>query len=183
MVLTPSNMMPLGTQAPDFSLLDVTSNESRALSDVKGEKGTVVMFICAHCPFVIHVQDELARLANDYLSKEIGFVAISANDVDNYPEDSPENLLAQAKKVGFNFPYLFDETQEVAQAYDAACTPDFFVFDSNSKLVYRGQLDETRPNQGVAHGGDMRTALDNLLSGNPPLANQKPSVGCNIKWK
>ncbi|SFU43792.1 Peroxiredoxin [Pustulibacterium marinum] len=184
MARTPSNMLPLGTEAPDFSLLNTVDQNTLSLTDIKGEKGTVIMFICNHCPFVKHVDDGMISLANDYVPKGISFAAISSNDVENYPDDSPELMKKTAEELGYPFPYLYDETQEVAKAYDAACTPDFYIFDKDLKLVYRGQLDGSRPQNGIpVTGEDMRTALDALLSGNEILTLQKPSLGCNIKWK
>lgn len=184
MALTPSNMLPLGTMAPDFTLYDTASGETFSLAQLRGEKGTVVMFICNHCPFVKHVNEELVRLANDYRVTGFGFAAISSNDVENYPQDGPEQMRTVAEKENYSFPYLFDETQEVAKAYNAACTPDFYVFDSALKLVYRGQLDNSRPNNGIpVNGRDLRESLDNLLNNHPQRVDQKPSIGCNIKWK
>ncbi len=184
MARTESNMLPLGTQAPDFNLLDTITKNHTSLSDVKGKKGTVVMFICNHCPFVIHVNEELVRVANDYRVTGFGFVAISSNDIINYPQDRPELMWQTARDNHYPFPYLFDETQQVAKTYDAACTPDFFVFDGASKLVYRGQLDNSRPGNGIpVNGRDLREALDNILNNNPQRTDQKPSIGCNIKWK
>lgn len=184
MSLTPSNMMPLGTKAPDFTLLDTITNKAVNLSDIRGEKGTVVMFICNHCPFVKHVNEELVRLANDYRVTGFGFVAISSNDVENYPQDGPAEMWKNARKHNFSFPYLYDESQEIAKAYNAACTPDFYLFDDSLKLVYRGQLDNSRPGNGIpVNGRDLREALDNILNNNPQRKDQKPSIGCNIKWK
>jgi len=184
MARTPSNMIPLGTNAPDFELIDTVSDDMMSLTDLKGEKGTVIFFICNHCPFVIHVNDELVKIANAYSSKGISFMAISSNDVDNYPQDAPHLMKKLAKDVGYPFPYLYDKTQEVAKAYDAACTPDIYVFDDGLKLVYRGQLDDSRPGNGVAiTGKNLRNALDCLLEGRNNEAIQKPSIGCNIKWK
>lgn len=185
MAETPSNMLDLGTAAPDFDLIDPKDNKSKSLQELKGSKGTLIMFICNHCPFVKHVNDELVKMANDYLDKGISFIAINSNDVDNYPEDSPEKMVAYSNKLGYPFPYLYDETQEVAKAYKAACTPDFYLFDSQLKLVYRGQLDSSRPGNNIpVTGEDLRKALDNLLSEKiTPEVEQKPSVGCNIKWK
>lgn len=177
-------MLPLGTKAPSFSLVDAITKNRVSLSDIRGEKGTIVMFICNHCPFVKHVNDELVRICNDYRVLGFGFVAISSNDVVNYPEDSPELMWINARKLNYSFPYLYDETQEVAKAYDAACTPDFYVFDGELKLVYRGQLDNSRPGNGIpVNGRDVREALDNILNNNPQRKEQKPSMGCNIKWK
>lgn len=185
MSLTPSNMMPLGTPAPDFALPDTVSGRTMSLADVRGDAATVVMFICNHCPYVKHVNPELVRLANDYRDRGVGFVAISANDVDNYPDDSPDKMKQVAAEQGYPFPYLYDETQTVAKAYDAACTPDFFVFDGNLKCAYRGQLDESRPgNDKPVTGADLRAALDAVLNGESiPEDAQTPSQGCNIKWK
>ncbi len=184
MALTQSNMLPLGTKAPDFRLPDTVSGKEMTFADVKGARGTVVMFICNHCPYVKHVNDELVRLANDYLPKGIGFVAISSNDVENYPDDSPDKMREQALALGYPFPYLYDETQEVARAYDAACTPDFYLFDADDRLVYRGRLDDSRPGSDVpVTGKDLRAALDALLAGKPIPEPQYPSMGCNIKWK
>ena len=184
MALTESNMLPLGTKAPDFRLPDTVSGKELSFADVKGTHGTVVMFICNHCPYVKHVNEELVRLANDYLPKSIGFVAISSNDVENYPDDSPDKMRAQALALGYPFPYLYDETQDVARAYDAACTPDFYLFDADDRLVYRGRLDDSRPGSDVpVTGKDLRAALDALLAGQPIPEPQYPSMGCNIKWK
>ena len=183
MALTLSTMLDLGTKAPDFSLPDVVTGKTVTLKDFAGKKALLVMFICKHCPFVIHVGGELARLGKDYVPRGAGIVAISSNDVANYPDDAPPKLKAMAEQLGFNFPYCYDETQAVAKAYTAACTPDFFLFDADLKLVYRGQLDETRPGKGMAHGRDLRAALDAVLTGNPVSATQYPSAGCNIKWK
>ncbi|HWB64529.1 MAG TPA: thioredoxin family protein [Chitinophagales bacterium] len=183
MSLTPSNMIPLGTQAPDFSLTDTVSGQSFSIGDFKGV-ATVVMFICNHCPYVKHVNPELVRLAQDYQSKGVKFVAISSNDVQSHPEDSPQNMKKSAGELGYSFPYLYDETQQVAKAYDAACTPDFYVFDSSLKLVYRGQLDDSRPGNKVSlSGADLRNALDDVLAGKAVDPRQRPSIGCNIKWK
>lgn len=184
MVLTPSNMLPLGTIAPSFTLKDTTSGNMVSLSDIKSEKATVIMFICNHCPYVLHVIDEVVRVAKEYEAKGISFVAISSNDVQQYEQDSPENMTLFAKERGFTFPYLYDETQEVAKAYAAACTPDFYVFDRDLKCVYRGQFDDARPgNDKPVTGHDLRLALDQLIEGKPIFEQQKPSMGCNIKWK
>lgn len=183
MALTPSNMLSLGTTAPNFSLIDTVSDQMISLQDAKGTHGTVIMFICNHCPFVKHVNEGIAQLAKDYQSKGIGFIAISSNDVENYPADAPELMKVNAQQEGFTFPYLYDKTQEVAKAYDAACTPDFYIFNNDLQLVYRGQLDDSRPNNGIpVTGNDMRTALDALLNNQPISETQKPSIGCNIKW-
>ncbi len=184
MANTHSNMIPLGTTAYNFTLLDVVSGLQLSLQSLKGESGTVIFFICNHCPFVIHINDALVRLANDYQSKEISFIAISSNDVENYPQDSPELMRKVAKNLKYPFPYLYDETQEVAKKYAAACTPDTYVFDANLKLVYRGQLDNSRPGNGVeVTGADIRNALDCMLNEVENTKIQKPSIGCNIKWK
>ena len=184
MAQTPSNMLPLGTRAPAFTLPDTVSGKTLSLDALKGAKGTVVMFICNHCPFVKHVNGELVRVAKDYQSKSISFVAISSNDVQSYPEDGPDKMKAAAKQLGYPFPYLYDETQDVARAYQAACTPDLYLFDANLACVYRGQLDDARPgNSAPVNGKDLRAAMDALLTGKPIDPAQKPSVGCNIKWK
>jgi len=184
MSLTPSNMMPLGTKAPDFNLVNPLTSKKVSLENSRGKKGTLVMFICNHCPFVIHVNKEIVSVANDYRMKDFGFVAISSNDIKNYPEDSPEKMVISAQKNEYPFPYLYDESQEVAKAYDAACTPDFYLFDNELTLVYRGQLDNSRPGNNIqSTGRDLREALDNILNNSPQAKNQKPSVGCNIKWK
>ncbi|GLU44109.1 thioredoxin family protein [Allomuricauda sp. NBRC 101325] len=184
MARTPSNMLPLGTKAPNFTLLDTVSDNILSLDEVKGAKGTVIMFICNHCPFVIHVNPEISKLAKEYQSKGIGFVAISSNDVETYPQDAPDLMKEKAIEADYTFPYLYDESQEVAKAYDAACTPDFYLFDADLKLVYRGQLDDSRPQNGIPlTGADLRNALDALLNGKSISSDQKPSLGCNIKWK
>jgi peroxiredoxin len=184
MVQTPSNMMPLGTIAPDFTLPDVVSGKALSLQGLRGEYATLIMFICNHCPFVKHIQDELVKLGKEYPAKGVSIVAISSNDVENYPEDSPEKMKTLADSLGYTFPYLYDETQAVAKAYDATCTPDFFIFDKNLKCVYRGQLDDSRPGNTIpVTGVDLRNALNAIVSGHEVNAFQKPSVGCNIKWK
>jgi peroxiredoxin len=176
-------MLDLGTKAPDFQLPDTEGN-SVSLSDFSGHKGLLVMFICNHCPYVKHVREELARLGREYQEKGVAVVAINSNDVANYPEDSPENMKDESERFGYTFPYLFDESQEVAKAYTAACTPDFFLFNSEGELAYRGQLDDSRPGNDVpVTGKDLRAAMDALLAGAPPNPEQKPSMGCNIKWK
>jgi len=177
-------MIELGTTAPEFTLPDVVSGQTVSLNTYAGKKGLLVMFICPHCPFVKHVQDELARLGRDYHDRDVAIIAISSNDAESYPEDSPAMLKEMAEKLGFRFPYCYDESQEVAKAYGAECTPDFFLFDATRKLVYRGQLDGSRPgNEVPVTGIDLRLALDSVLSDLPVDGNQKPSIGCNIKWK
>ncbi len=184
MALTESNPIANGTLAPSFTLPDVVSGKTVTLQQLKGEKATVILFICNHCPFVIHVNKELVRMANDYKTTGTNFIAISSNDVNNYPQDGPELMKKQAEQLGYPFPYLYDETQEVAKAYDAACTPDFYVFDSDLKTTYHGQLDNSRPGNGLTvTGEDLRKAIDAILANRPPLETQKPSIGCNIKWK
>lgn len=184
MARTESAMLALGTPAPHFALKDVTSGNTVDLSGAAGTKGLLVMFLCRHCPFVKHLEKEIAQLGRDYAGKGMGIVAISSNDAANFPEDAHDSLAAQAREVGFDFPYLYDETQEVARAYDAACTPDFFLFDANLKLAYRGQFDDSRPGNGVpVTGKDLRAALDALIAGHAVNPDQRPSLGCNIKWK
>ena len=185
MALTESTMeLELGTQAPNFALRDVVTKKTVQRDDFRGQKGLLVMFICTHCPYVKHVEKGLAALGADYEGKGIGIVAISSNDAQTYPDDSPAGLKQQAERLGFRFPYLYDETQDVAKAYHAACTPDFFLFDGDLKLVYRGQFDGSRPNSGVpVTGQDLRAAMDAVLAGKPVGKEQKPSIGCNIKWK
>jgi len=185
-----STMLALGTPAPDFSLPDVTTGKTVQLADFSGRQALLVMFVCAHCPYVVHVQPELARLARDYAGKSVGFVAITANDVAQYPQDAPEPSAAMAQQAGWTFPFLYDESQSVAKAYTAACTPDLFLFDAARKLVYRGQLDSSRPGRGpdrpgsgVLNGENIRAAIDAVLAGQPVNPEQKPSIGCNIKWK
>lgn len=174
-------MLSLGTQAPDFSLIDTVSNSTVSLNDFT-DKPLLVAFICRHCPFVKHIQSELAKIGHDY--SDLAIVAICSNDPTDYPEDAPESLKEQAEELGFNFPYLFDETQEVAKAYSAACTPDFFLFDKVKKLVYRGQIDDSRPDNDISvTGQDLRMAIEAVLSNQPVNPDQKPSIGCSIKWK
>ncbi len=183
MVRTASVMLPLGTEAPDFQLPD-PSGRMIARDDFRGKKGLLVVFMCNHCPYVKHVAPELARIADEYQAKGIAVVGISSNDIANHPDDAPEKMKAEAEAQGYHFPYLFDESQKVAQAYHAACTPDFYLFDANFKLAYRGQMDETRPKQGLQpNGKDLRAALDAVLAGKAPSDAQRPSIGCNIKWK
>lgn len=184
MALTPSNMLPLGTKAPHFRLWCAVNEKELSLDELKSDKATVVMFICNHCPYVKHVQKGLVELANDYMSKGVSFIAINSNDVGKYPEDSPAKMKSVALMIGYPFHYLFDETQEVARAYNAACTPDFYIFDSGLKLAYRGQMDDSRPGNGKpVTGKNIREALDRILKGEPVGEDQVPSIGCNIKWK
>ena len=183
MARTPSNMVNLGTLAPNFKLLNTINNEPVISDNYFNKNGTIIMFICNHCPFVIHVLDEIVSITKKY-DNEISFIAISSNDIVNYPEDSPELMKKLAEEKKFNFPYLYDETQEVAKKYDAACTPDFFVYNSDKQLVYRGQLDDSRPGNDIpVTGHDLRKAIDSLINGEEIDKNQKPSIGCNIKWK
>ncbi|WP_041780780.1 thioredoxin family protein [Allocoleopsis franciscana] len=184
MALTPSTMLPLGTTAPNFQLSDVVSGKTISLDTFTGKQALLVMFICRHCPFVKHVQAELAKIGQDYVNANVGIVAISANDAENYPDDAPEKLKQMANELGFTFPFCYDESQETAKAYTAACTPDFFLFDGDRQLVYRGQLDDSRPsNNKPVTGQDLRSALDAVLASQPVNLDQKPSIGCNIKWK
>ena len=184
MALTESTMLQLGTKAPAFSLPDTVSGNEISFQDIKGNNGTVVMFLCNHCPYVIHVNQELIRIANDYKEKGLGFVAISSNDAIKYTDDTPDKMKLIAKVLMYPFPYLYDESQDVARAYDAACTPDLYIFDADDQLYYRGRLDESRPgNDKPLTGKDMRLALDLLLRGEAPMTKQYPSAGCNIKWK
>ncbi len=177
-------MLPLGTIAPNFNLPDTISGKSVSLQKIKGKKGTLIMFICNHCPFVKHVNSKITELAAAYQSQGIAFIAISSNDIVNYPQDSPDLMKQTALQEKYSFPYLFDETQEVARAYEAACTPDFYLFDSNLKLVYRGQLDDSRPGNDIPLTGlDLRNAIESLVNNEPINPVQKPSIGCNIKWK
>jgi peroxiredoxin len=186
MARTPSVMVDLGTPAPPFHLPDVVTGNMISLDTFAGKTGLLVMFICRHCPYVKHIQNELAQLGRDYQDKDLGIVAISANDAEKYPEDSPESLKEMAKELGFTFPFCYDETQAVAKAYQAACTPDFYLFDRERKLVYRGQFDDSRPKSDPpipVTGKDLRAAIDALLSGQPISPDQRASIGCNIKWK
>jgi len=184
MAYTESTMLPLGTEAPDFKLVDTVSGKKMSLDDVKGERGTVIMFICNHCPYVKYVNPLISKIAEKYSKKGIGFVGISSNDVENYPDDSPEKMKEVAEKEGYTFPYLYDESQTVARAYQAVCTPEFYLFNSDMHLEYRGQLDNSRPGNDVELSGeDLTTAMDNLLRGQPIDRNQRPAGGCNIKWK
>ena len=183
MVRTASTMLPLGTPAPDFSLVNV-DGQTVSLADFAGAPALLVVFMCNHCPYVIHVAPELARLAAEYQARGVAVVGINSNDVSTHPADSPEQMVHEAEQRGYSFPYLFDEDQQVAQRYHAACTPDFFLFDRNQQLVYRGQLDDSRPKTDIPlTGHDLRAALDSVLAGQPLPVNQKPSIGCNIKWK
>ncbi|AOX01967.1 thioredoxin family protein [Moorena producens PAL-8-15-08-1] len=184
MALVNSTMLSLGTKAPEFQLPDAVSGETISLETFAGKQGLLVMFICRHCPFVKHVQGELAKLGKDYADANLGMVAISANDADNYPDDAPDKLKEMAQALGFTFPFCHDQSQQTAQAYTAACTPDFFLFDANQELVYRGQLDDSRPSNGIpVTGKDLRAAIDAVLGSQPVNSEQKPSIGCNIKWK
>ncbi|MEQ9423437.1 MAG: thioredoxin family protein [Cyclobacteriaceae bacterium] len=184
MAETPSNMLPLGTKAPNFILPDTVSGNTLSLDELRAKAGLVVMFICNHCPYVIHVQEEMVKIASEYQSKGFSFVAISSNDVNGYPQDGPEKMKEHAIKNEFTFPYLYDETQNVAKAYDAACTPDFYVFTADLSLYYRGRIDGSRPNnEQPVTGEDLRGALNSLLDGQPSPSQQWPSMGCNIKWK
>jgi peroxiredoxin len=176
-------MLPLGTEAPDFSLVNV-DGRTVALKEFSGAPALLVMFICNHCPFVKHLADALANFTAEYLEKRVAVVAINSNDVANYPADSPEQMVREAEERGYRFPYLYDQTQEVAKSYRAACTPDFFLFDRDRRLVYRGQFDDSRPDNGKPiTGADLRAALEAVLAGKTPSDQQRPSIGCNIKWK
>ncbi len=183
MVKTASTMLPLGTKAPAFSLPNV-DGKTVSVTDFAGSKGLVVMFICNHCPFVKHLRDALATFGKEYQAKGLSVVGISSNDVTSHPDDSPEKMKLEAQSAGYTFPYLYDESQSIAQAYKAACTPDFFLFDANMALVYRGQFDASRPGNGKpVTGADLRAACDRVLAGEPPMIEQRASIGCNIKWK
>lgn len=183
MVRTESQMLELGTKAPEFSLINVVDDKVVRLSDSFGPKGTLVFFICNHCPFVIHVRDQFTPLFEDYSPKGISFIAINSNSMETHPQDGPTNMKVLAIEMGWKFPFLFDKTQEVAKTYTAACTPDFFLFDSEQRLYYRGQLDDSRPESGIpVTGNDLRKAMDSLLEEKAPPEDQKPSLGCNIKW-
>jgi len=184
MAATPSTMLPLGTKIPEFSLPNAVDGRAVSPADFRESVALVVMFICNHCPFVKHVMRELGALARDYAPKRVGFIAINANDVAAYPDDAPDRMKELAQAEGWSFPFLYDETQEVAKAFNAACTPDFYVFDDSHKLIYRGQLDDSRPgNEVPVTGRDIRTALDAVLAGKEVPQDQKPSIGCNIKWR
>ncbi|HEX2493149.1 MAG TPA: thioredoxin family protein [Steroidobacter sp.] len=182
MAATESTMLPLGTAAPDFHLPDF-HGKMTALSDFQEARALLVAFICNHCPFVRHVREAFARFASEYQAKGVAVVAINSNDLQAYPQDGPRGMAEEARTAGYTFPYLLDESQQVARAYQAACTPDLFLFDANRKLVYRGQFDSTRPGRGIATGDDLRAACDALLAGKPVSSDQRPSIGCNIKWK
>jgi len=183
-VAVPSTMLALGTKAPDFELPDVVTGLPVGIRDFDGKRALLVMFICRHCPYVRHVRGELARLGRDFAESDLAIVAISSNDPAEYPEDAPESLAEDARQAGYAFPYLFDETQEIARAYTAACTPDFFLFDADRALVYRGQLDDSRPSNGLpVTGEDLRAAIDAVLSGGPVAQEQRASIGCGIKWR
>lgn len=184
MALTPSTMLPLGTEAPEFELWCAVNERHYHLNDLKSDKATVIMFICNHCPYVKHVQIGLVELANDYIPHGVSFIAINSNDVENYPADHPDKMKEDAERLGYPFPYLYDETQEIARAYDAACTPDFYIFDDSMLCVYRGQMDHSRPgNDRPVTGEHIREALDKILNEEQIAEDQIPSIGCNIKWK
>jgi peroxiredoxin len=184
MAAVPSTMMPLGTHAPDFKLTDTVSGKILSLSDLKSNKATLVMFICNHCKYVKHIHGALVKITNEFIPKGLSVIAISSNDVLNFPEDDPKLMKEQALGAGYKFPYLYDETQEVARAYDAACTPDFFMFDGTMELIYRGQFDDSRPSNDIpVTGKDLRAAIESVLSGKTVSPDQRPSIGCNIKWK
>jgi peroxiredoxin len=183
MSATSSTMLPLGTAAPSFRLPDVSSGETTALEDFEGTPALLVVFLCAHCPYVHHVAPELARLAHDFKTRGVSIVGITSNDIQGYPQDAPTPTANWAKENGLTFPILFDGSQAIAKAYTAACTPDFFLFDADRKLVYRGQIDDSRPSRGTSNGRDLRAAIEAVLAGQPVAEAQKPSIGCNIKWK
>lgn len=184
MAVTPSNMLPLGTKAPDFELCDVNTGEKISLNSFEGATGLVVMFLCNHCPFVVHLAEELSEFARSYQAENVAFVAISSNDVATHPEDSPDKMKEFAERYDFDFPYLYDETQEVAKAYDAACTPDFYLFNDKWELVYRGCFDSSRPQSDIPiTGNQLGMAIEALINSEPISEDQKPSVGCNIKWR
>ena len=184
MAQTPSNMLPLGTEAPNFKLWDTVSDSIKSLNKLKGPNGTLVMFICNHCPYVVHINEALVVLAKELKSQEIAVVAISSNDAEKYPQDGPRAMELHAQKMKYSFPYLYDRTQDIAKAYNAACTPDFYLFNSDLKLSYRGQLDESRPGNGLPiDGSDLRHAVSCLLKNKKNTRTQKPSIGCSIKWK
>jgi peroxiredoxin len=177
-------LITLNSKAPSFTLPDLVSGETKSLSQLQGNNGTFILFICNHCPFVIHVMAKLVELSKEYQTKGINFIAINSNDINNYPDDAPDKMTLFAKKYDFDFPYLFDESQKVAKTYDAACTPDFYLYNNTLELIYRGQLDASRPDNGITNDGkNIIEAFDHLLSGKMPIENQIPSLGCNIKWK
>ena len=183
MALTESNEFEIGAKAPEFRLLNTVSGNFESLNDLKGEKATVILFICNHCPFVIHINDELVKLANDYSSSGVNLIAISSNNVLTHPQDGPERMKEVAEKLNYPFPYLYDESQNIAKEYKAACTPDIYVFDSELRATYHGQFCDSRPNNGIqVTGKDLRNAIDSTIA-NQPIENQKPSIGCGIKWK
>ncbi len=184
MARTPSTMQELGTPAPDFNLLEPLTGERRSLADFRDAPAMLVVFMCNHCPYVIHIRDALAKFAREYQPRGLAMVGINANDVDNYPADSPEKMVEEIKTAGYTFPYLYDEDQSVAKAYHAACTPDFFLYDADRKLFYRGQFDDSRPRNDLpVTGRDLAAAVEAVLAGKPAPAEQIPSLGCNIKWK
>ena len=184
MAKTASSMIPLGSTAPEFTLIDTVSGQIKSLQEMRSDIATVIMFICNHCPFVKHIRAELAALGDEYQAKGVAVIAINSNDAATYPDDSPENMKIEAETHGYSFPYLYDETQDVARAYRAECTPDFFIFDANLACVYRGQLDDSRPGNGIdVSGKDLRAALKCVIAGKAVDSDQKPSIGCNIKWK
>ena len=184
MALTPTRQIPLGFIAPEFDLINPKENKKQKLSDLKGDKGTLIVFMCNHCPYVIHILPELVNLANDYIKKGISFIGINSNDIISHPQDSPENMIKIIHEYKIPFPYLFDESQEIAKAYSAECTPDFSIFNKDLKCVYRGQMDESRPgNDKENNGKDIRVVLEQLINNKPISSNQTPSIGCNIKWK
>ena len=184
MALTPTKQIPLGFTAPEFELINPKENKKQKLSNLKSDKGTLIVFMCNHCPYVIHVLPELVNIANDYMKKGISFIAINSNDITLHPQDSPENMVKLIEEYKIPFPYLFDESQEIAKAYSAECTPDFSIFNNEMKCVYRGQMDSSRPGNGKdINGSDIRIVLDQLINNKTISSNQTPSIGCNIKWK
>lgn len=183
MAATESNMMPLGTLAPDFKLIDAKTNQIVSLNELNLQKAFVIAFICNHCPFVIHILPKFMEIANEYIPKGVEFITINSNDAEKYPADSFENMQKAVMEYNFPMSYLYDESQEIAKAYDAACTPDIYLFNAERKLVYRGQFDTSRPGKGIAEGKDLKTAMDALINGKPIPEKQIPSIGCNIKWK
>ena len=184
MALTPTKQIPLGFIGPEFDLINPKENKKQKLSDLKSDKGTLIVFMCNHCPYVIHILPELVNIANNYMKKGISFIAINSNDIISHPQDSPENMVKLIEEYKIPFPYLFDESQEIAKAYSAECTPDFSIFNKDLKCVYRGQMDDSRPGNGKEiNGSDIRTVLEQLINNKPISSNQTPSTGCNIKWK